>query len=463
MNISFENVDKVSALLTLKLEKADYEEKVEKALKDFRKKANMPGFRPGQVPMGLLKKRFGTEILAEEINKILGHELYKYIREQKINILGEPMANEEKTPAIDFATQEEFTFAFDIALAPEFDAKLTAKDKLNYYTINVDDAMVDQQIQAYCQRGGQYQKVDSYQSNDMVKGLLAQLDKKGNTLEGGIQVENAVMLPNYMKNDDEKAKFDGAKVNDVIVLNPYKAYNGSDVELASLLKISKEEAANMKDNFSFQVTEITRFEAAAVDQALFDQVLGEGVVKNEKDFRERIAEDMKKSFVADSDFKFLQDLRAYLVKRIGELEYPEAMLKRIMKQNNSDKDDAFIEENFKPSLDELTWHLIKEQLSDQFEVKVEQADVLETAKAATRMQFAQYGMTNLPDDVLTNYANEMLKNQKQAEGLVARTVENKIVAKAKETVKLTEKTVSLEEFNKIFEKENSDKKESKKK
>ena len=380
MNISFENVDKVSALLTLKLEKADYEEKVEKALKDFRKKANMPGFRPGQVPMGLLKKRFGTEILAEEINKILGQELYKYIREQKINILGEPMANEEKTPAIDFANQEEFTFAFDIALAPEFDAKLTGKDKLNYYTINVDDAMVDQQIQAYCQRGGQYQKVDSYQSNDMVKGLLAQLDKKGNTLEGGIQVENAVMLPNYMKNDDEKAKFDGAKVNDVIVLNPFKAYNGSDVELASLLKISKEEAADMKDDFSFQVTEITRFEAAAVDQALFDQVLGEGVVKNEKDFRERIAEDMKKSFVADSDFKFLQDLRAYLVKRIGDLEYPEAMLKRIMKQNNTDKDDAYIEENFKPSLDELTWHLIKEQLSDQFEVKVEQADVLETAR-----------------------------------------------------------------------------------
>ena len=461
MNISFENVDKVSALLTMKIEKSDYAEKVEKALKDFRKKANLPGFRPGQVPMGLLKKRFGTEILADEINKILSQELYKYIREQKVNILGEPMANEEKTPAIDFATQEEFTFAFDIALAPEFDAKLSAKDKLNYYTINVDEAMVDQQIQAYCQRGGQYQKVDSYQDNDMVKGLLAQLDKKGNTLEGGIQVENAVMLPNYMKNDDEKAKFEGAKVNDVIVLNPSKAYNGSDVELASLLKISKEEAANVKSDFSFQVTEITRFEPAALDKALFDQVLGEGVVKNEKEFRAHIAEDMKKSFVADSDYKFLQDLRAYLVGRIGELEYPEALLKRIMKQNNADKDDAYIEENFKASLDELTWHLIKEQLSDQFELKVEQADVLETAKAATRMQFAQYGMTNLPDDVLTNYANEMLKNKQQAEGLVARAVENKIVAKAKETVKLTEKAVSLEEFNKLFEKENKEAKETK--
>ena len=457
MNISFENVDKVNALLTLKVEKADYEEKVAKALKDFRKKANLPGFRPGQVPMGLLKKRFGTEILAEEINKLLSQELYKYIREKKINILGEPLANEEKTPAIDFATQEEFTFAFDIALAPEFDAKLTGKDKLNYYTINVDDAMVDQQIQAYCQRGGQYQKVDSYQSNDMVKGLLAQLDAEGNTMEGGIQVEEAVMLPNYMKNDDEKAKFEGAKVNDVIVFNPAKAYNDSDVELASLLKISKEEAAQAKSDFSFQITEITRYEAAPVDQALFDQVLGKDAVKNEEEFRTKIAEDMKQSFVADSDYKFVQDLRAYLVKRIGTVEYPEAMLKRIMKRNNQDKDDEYVEQNFQASLDELTWHLIKEQLSDQFEVKVEQADVLEVAKAATRMQFAQYGMTNLPDDVLTNYANEMLKNQQQAEGLVARTVENKIVAKAKETVKLTRKAVSLDEFNKLFEKGNKKK------
>lgn len=457
MNISFENIDKVSALLTLKVEKADYEEKVEKAMKDFRKKANMPGFRPGQVPMGLLKKRFGTEVLAEEINKILSQELYKYIHEQKVNILGEPMANEEKTPAIDFATQEEFTFAFDIALAPEFDAKLSGKDKLNYYTIKVDDAMVDQQIQAYCQRGGQYQKVDSYQDNDMVKGLLAQLDAEGNTLEGGIQVENAVMLPNYMKNDDEKAKFVGAKVNDVIVLNPAKAYNDSDVELASLLKISKEEAAQVKSDFSFQITEITRFEAAALDQALFDQVLGAGAVTSEEEFRAKIAENMKNSFVADSDYKFLQDLRAYLVNRIGAVEYPEELLKRIMKQNNAEKDDAYLEEQFQSSLDELTWHLIKEQLSDQFELKVEQPDVLETAKVATRMQFAQYGMSNLPDDVITNYANEMLKNQKQAESLVARAGENKIVAKAKETVKLTEKVVSLDEFNKLFEEQNKKK------
>ena len=451
MNISFENVDKVNALLTIKLEKADYEEKVTAALKDFRKKANMPGFRPGQVPMGLLKKRFGTEITAEEVNKILGHEIYKYIHEQNIKILGEPLPDEEKQPEVDFQTMEDFTFVFDVALAPEFDAQLTKKDTVDYYTITVDEDMVEEQIKAYAQRAGQYNKVDAYQPKDMVKGLLAQLDAEGNTLEGGIQVEGAVMLPDYMKNDEEKAKFDNAKVNDVIVFNPAKAYNNSTVELSSLLRITKEEAEEIKADFSFQVEEITRFEAAEINQALFDQILGEGVVKNKDEFAENIRKTMETQFAADSDFKFIQDLRTYLTNRIGEIEYPEAMLKRIMKLNNQGKDDEYIEKNFQPTLKDLTWHLIKEQLSDQLEIKVEQPDVVETAKAAARAQFEQYGMMNVPDDVLTNYANKMLENKEQAEGLVSRAVENKIAQKAKDAVKLNKKSVTLAEFNKLFE------------
>ncbi len=451
MNISFEKVDKVSALLTIKLEKADYEEKVTAALKDFRKKANLPGFRQGQAPMSLLRKRFGTEILAEEVNKMLGRETYNYLREQKINTLGEPLPNEEKTPQIDFQTMEEFTFAFDVALAPEFDAKVSDKDEVDYYTITVEDAMVDQQVQAYAQRAGEYNKVDSYQDKDMVKAILAQLDAEGNTLEGGIQVEGAVMLPDYMKDDAEKAKFAGAKVNDVLVINPAKAYADSAVELSSLLKITKEEAAEMKSDFSCQITEITRFEAAPVNQELFDRILGKDVVKSEEEFRANIAENMSRDFQADSDFKFVQDIRAYLTKRVGEVEYADAILKRLMKLNNPDKDEAAIENDYRASLNELTWHLIKEQLSDQLEVKIEQADVLETAKVATRMQFAQYGMLNVPEDALTNYANEMLKNKQQAEGMVARTVENKIAEKVKGIVKLNNKTVTLEEFNKLFE------------
>lgn len=450
MNISFEKVDNVNALLTLSLVKADYEENVNKALKDFRKKAQMPGFRPGQVPVGLLKKRFGAEITAEEVNKILGKELTQYIREQKINVLGEPLPNEEKTPAIDFDSQEEFTFVFDVALAPEFDAKISDKDELDFYDITVDDAMVDQQVQVYAQRAGQYSKVESYEDRDMVKGILAQLGEDGQPLEGGLQKEGAVMLPNYMKNDEEKAKFNGAKVNDVLVFNPAKAYDNSDVEISSLLGITKEQAAEVKSDFSYQITEITRFVPAEVNQELFDQILGEGKVNSEAEFRANIAESMQRDFAVDSDYKFTLDLRKYLTDRIGALQYPEEMLKRIMKLNNKDKDEDYINRNFQPSLDELTWHLIKEQLCDQLEVKIQQEDVLEAAKTATRMQFAQYGMSNVSEDVITRYANEMLKNEQQAEGLVTRAVERKIVEKAKSVVKLQHKQISMDEFNKML-------------
>lgn len=451
MKITFENVDKVSALLTVNIEKSDYEDKVKKALKDFSHKASLPGFRPGKVPASLIQKRFGTELKAEEINKLLSEEVNKYIRENKVNMLAEPLPNEEKTPAMDFETQDAFTFAFDIALAPEFDAKLTKKDKLTYYDIKVDDALVDQQVQSYCNRGGQHVKAESYEPRDMVKGTLTQLNTKNNTLEGGITVEDAVMLPEYMKNDKEKAKFEGAKLGDVITFNPAKAYD-SATELASLLHISKEEAEGMKSNFNFQISEISRFEPAKLSQELFDQMLGKDVVKSEAEFRQFIANDIKRNFSSEAEYQFMQDVRSYVLGRIGEVEFPEAILKRFMKLRNADKGEEYVEENFKQSLPELLWHLAKEQLCDQLEVKVEHEDVLETAKAFTRLQFAQYGMINLPEESITNYAAEMLKNEQQAQGLVERTVENKLAAKVKETVTLKTKEVTMEEFRKLAEK-----------
>ena len=451
MKITFENVDKVSALLTVNIEKSDYEDKVKKALKDFSHKASLPGFRPGKVPASLIQKRFGTELKAEEINKLLSEEVNKYIRENKVNMLAEPLPNEEKTPAMDFETQDAFTFAFDIALAPEFDAKLTKKDKLTYYDIKVDDALVDQQVQSYCNRGGQHVKAESYEPRDMVKGTLTQLNTKNNTLEGGITVEDAVMLPEYMKNDKEKAKFEGAKLGDVITFNPAKAYDNA-TELASLLHISKEEAEGMKSNFNFQISEISRFEPAKLSQELFDQMLGKEVVKSEAEFRQFIANDIKRNFSSEAEYQFMQDVRSYVLGRIGEVEFPEAILKRFMKLRNADKGEEYVEENFKQSLPELLWHLAKEQLCDQLEVKVEHEDVLETAKAFTRLQFAQYGMINLPEESITNYAAEMLKNEQQAQGLVERTVENKLAAKVKETVTLKTKEVTMEEFRKLAEK-----------
>ena len=451
MNVSLQNIDKVSAELTVKLEKADYQEKVDKELKTLRQKVDMPGFRKCMVPASLVKKMYGKSVIAEVVNKALQEAIYNYIKENKVNMLGEPLPNEEKQQNIDFDTMDEFDFVFDIALAPEFKAEVSAKDKVDYYTIEVSDEMIDNQVKMYTQRTGKYDKVDAYEDNDMLKGLLAQLDEEGNTKEGGIQVEAAVLMPAYMENDDQKAIFANAKVNDVLVFNPNVAYDGHSAELGSLLKIDKEIAKDVKSDFSFQVEEITRFVPGDLTQEIFDQVFGEGNVKTEEEFRAKVKEVIANQFVADSDYKFLIDARKMLTEKVGKLEFPDALLKRIMRLNNPDKEESFVEDNYDKSIEELTWHLIKEQLVKANDIKVEQEDITNMAKEATRAQFAQYGMMSVPEDLLENYAKEMLKKKESVEGLVNRVVETKLASALKSQVTLENKTISAEEFNKMFE------------
>ena len=448
MNISLQNVDSVSAVLTVQIEKADYQEKVEKALKTLRQKVNMPGFRKGMVPAGLIKKQYGVSVLAEEIDKLLQEKVFEYIRENKVNMLGTPLPKENQ---VNFETEENFEFSFDIALAPEFNVELSANDSVDYYDINVTDEMVDQQVKMYTQRTAKYEKVEDYQDNDMLKGLLAELDENGNTKEGGVQVEGAVMMPVYMKNDEQKAIFNGAKTNTVLVFNPSVAFDNNEAELASLLKLKKEEVADHKGNFSFQIEEITRMIPGELTQELFDQVLGEGKAHNEKEFRAQIKETIAKQFEADSDYKFLIDVRTYLTNKIGKLEFPDALLKRIMLDNNKEKGEEFVAENYEKSLEELTWHLIKEKLVAANDIKVEQGDLTNMAKEATRAQFAQYGMINVPEELLENYSKEMLKKQESVEALLNRVVESKLSETLKGQVTLNHKAVSAEEFNQMFQ------------
>ena len=448
MNISLQNVDSVSAVLTVQIEKADYQEKVEKALKTLRQKVNMPGFRKGMVPAGLIKKQYGVSVLAEEIDKLLQEKVFEYIRENKVNMLGTPLPKENQ---VNFETEENFEFSFDIALAPEFNVELSANDSVDYYDINVTDEMVDQQVKMYTQRTAKYEKVEDYQDNDMLKGLLAELDENGNTKEGGVQVEGAVMMPVYMKNDEQKAIFNGAKTNTVLVFNPSVAFDNNEAELASLLKLKKEEVADHKGNFSFQIEEITRMIPGELTQELFDQVLGEGKAHNEEEFRAQIKETIAKQFEADSDYKFLIDVRTYLTNKIGKLEFPDALLKRIMLDNNKEKGEEFVAENYEKSLEELTWHLIKEKLVAANDIKVEQGDLTNMAKEATRAQFAQYGMINVPEELLENYSKEMLKKQESVETLLNRVVESKLSETLKGQVTLNHKAVSAEEFNQMFQ------------
>lgn len=450
MNVSLQNIDKVSALLTVKLEKADYQEQVDKSLKSFRQKAQVPGFRKGMVPASLVKKMYGKSVVAEEVNKLLSEKVYGYIKENELNILGEPMPNEDKQPVVDFDTMDDFEFLFDIALAPEFKAEVSAKDKVDYYTVDVTAEMVDKQVKAYTQRSGRYDQVDVYQENDMLKGLIAELDENGNTKEGGIQLEGSVLMPSYIKNDTQKAIFANAKVNDVLVFNPNTAYDGHDTEIASLLKIEKEAVAEVKADFSFQIAEITRFVEGELNQEIFDQVLGKDVVTTEEEFRAKVKESIAAQFVADSDYKFLIDVRKNLLEKLGKIEFPTALLKRIMLLNNSDKGESFVDENYDNSIEELTWHLAKEQLVKEFDIKVEQNDVLQMAKDATKAQFAQYGMLTVPDDLLDNYAQEMLKKKESIDGLVNRVVDTKLSVTLKGKVTLVNKVVSVEDFSQLF-------------
>ena len=450
MKVSFENQDKVNGLMTIIVEESDYKEKVEKSLKDYRKQANIPGFRKGMAPMGLIKKQYGEYLKLDAINKVVGEELYKYIKDNKINMLGEPLPS-AKQEAQDLEKEPPYTFYFDIAVAPELKVELTSKDKLPYYDIKVDDATVDKQVDIFASRTGQYVKAEEYQKNDMLKGDLRELDEKGNTKEGGITLEAAVMMPEFIKVEDQRKLFDNAKLGDVIVFNPRKAYPDNDSEIAALLKIKREEVAQHEGDFSYQITEISRFEKAEVNQALFDQIYGEGEVKSLEEFRTKIAEGIKEQTVTDCDYKFLLDVRSYLEGKVGKLTFPDEILKRVMLLNNKERGEEFVEKNYEASIQQLTWHLIKEQLVEANKVKIEDKDVREAAKETARIQFAQYGMIQVPEEYVDNYVTEMFKKKENVDAFVDRAVDLKLIEALKKVVTLETKEVTLDEFNKIVE------------
>ena len=452
MNISFEAPDKMNGLMTITLEKEDYQGEVEKTLKDYRKRANIPGFRPGQVPMGMIKRQFGTSVKVDVVNKLLGEKLYGYVQDNKIQMLGEPLPSEQQE-TLNFESDEPLTFKFDIAVAPEFKAELNDKDTVDYYHILVDDKLIDQQVEMYQSRSGQYEKAEQYdaEQRDMLKGDLRELDGDGNVKEDGITIADASLMPQFIKAEDQKKLFDGCKPGDIITWNPRKAYPDNDAEVSSLLKIEKGNVKDHEGDFTFQVLEISRYVKHEVNQELFDQVFGDGVVTDEKAFRQKIADMISQQLQSDSDYKFLLDVRAYMEQKVGKLEFPEAILKRVMLNNNKDKGADFVEKNFEASIKELGWHLIKEQLVAAQNIKVDDEDLKAVAKEVARAQFAQYGMSNIPDEYLENYAQDMLKKKENVNGLVDRAVDVKLTAALKNVVKLNEKDITLEDFQKLVQ------------
>ena len=448
MNITRENIDELNAILKLKVEKADYANGVDEALKDYRKKASIKGFRPGKVPMGMIKKMYGKAILLDEVNKIVSENLTKHLIDEKLNILGEPLPSITSKSDIDLEKNEDFEFAFDIAFAPKFDIKVSKRDKLPFYEIKPTDEMIQQTIDSHTSRYGKNEDTDIVEEKDLVKGKFEQLDQDGNVKEDGVITEDALFAVDKIGEDSIRALVLGAKKDDIIDFDIKKAFTNI-ADLAAMLHIEKEVAEKLEGNFRFTIQSISRHIPAEVNQELFDQVFGKDSVKSEKEFKAKIIEEIKGNFVASSDYKLLLDAKDKLVEKT-KMTLPDAFLKRWLVATNKELTDETVEKDYSAMQSDLTWQLIKNKIIEEQEIKVEETDILDFAKKTVLMQFQQYGLMDFPEDQLEAYAKQMLEKEDERRKMVDRLYEEKLVGYFKETFKLDTKEVTYDEFNDLF-------------
>ncbi|MDR2145611.1 MAG: trigger factor [Tannerella sp.] len=445
MNISLNNNDALSGVLKIDVARNDYDGAVEKSLREIRQKANMPGFRKGMVPMGMVKKLYGTHVLAEELNKLVAKAMTDYIKDNNINLLGEPIPNETEQQKLDLDNGENFEFVFDCAYRPEINVDVSKEDKLTYYKIQVNDDAVDKQIDSYTAAYGSYEKAEQSEEDDMIKGLLVEL-ADGEPNPDGITVENAIVMPKYMKDKTEQQKFIGAGVGEKIIFNPFNAYEGSDIDLASLLKVEQAEAIEIKSDFSFEIQEITRNKKAELNQELFDRIFGEGAVKDETEFREKVKSLLAEQYEPESEYRFIENFRNLLLDKTKNVIFADDILKRWLLTVNENKTPEDVEREYPLVTKDLRYQLAKDKLMTGWGLTVDDNDVKKVAEQAARAQFAQYGMMSVPDNLLTGYVEKMMEKQETVRNLVERAIEEKLAAAAKEKMDVEEREVSFDEF-----------------
>ncbi|MCD6564723.1 MAG: trigger factor [Bacteroidales bacterium] len=450
MNIIKENIDELNAKLKITIKESDYKEKVETVLTDYRRKAKIDGFRPGKVPAGMIRKMYGTAVLVDEVNKILSESISNYIVNEKLNILGEPLPG-EKEQNIDFEKQTEFEFLFDIGLAPEFEVALTKKDKFPYYTIKVDKKLIDSYTENYTRKFGHFKSTDNVEKTEMLKGEIIQIDTNGNIKENGFSNNDATISLELLKDDSVKKKFTNKKTGESIDFDIKKAYP-NNTEIAAILGTEKEKVTDIDPLVRFTIKEISKFENAEINQELFDKAFGKDKIKSEEEFYNRIKEEIQSNLKKESDYRFALDIKEKIIDKLG-LSLPEKFLKRWLLRSNEGKiTPDQIEKEFDKVAEDLKWQLIKDKIIKGQDLKVTEDEVLDYAKVVTLMQFQQYGMANMPDEQLEGFAKEMLKKEEDKRRMYDKLFEDKTIAYIKENVKIDEKMVSTDNFNKLFEK-----------
>jgi trigger factor len=451
MDIIQENTDDLNAVLRVKIEKPDYESRVEEVLQDTRKKARMDGFRPGKVPAGLIRKMYGKSVLLEELNKILSESISKYLQEKKLHILGEPLPVEEDPDSIDWDNDTEFNFRFDLGLAPGIEIAPTKKDKVPYYTIQVEKRMIDDTRANYARKFGSVDPVEFVSGNEILKGDFIQVEASGDEIENGIVAEDSTISMEVVKDDSIKTAFTGRKVGESVVIDVKKALP-NEVELASVLRIDRSMVQEIAPDFRFDIKEISKFTEAEINQELFDRAFGEGKIKSEEEFKKQITKDIEANLKQEGEYRLSLDIRDYFLKKLS-LELPSEFLKKWLMVTNKDSvTEEQLEKEFPAFEKDLKWQLIKDQVMKNHELEIKDEEIMNSARNFTRMQFAQYGLSDVPDEQLDSYAGEMLKRDEEKNKIVDRLKEEKVVETLKELITLDNKKITVDKFNKLYEK-----------
>jgi FKBP-type peptidyl-prolyl cis-transisomerase len=452
MNISQEKTGNVSVKLTVAIEENDYKDKVVKELKEIGKKHAIPGFRQGHVPFGELNRRFGKQVTSDVINNEVYEAVVNYIRDNKLAVLGEPVPVEVKE--LDLKNEKDFTFEYELALVPELNVTLDKEVHLPYYTIAVTDEMIDEQDKHFRERFGAQVPGEEVEPNALVKGSIMELNEDGSvkTSDDAIQMLNGIVAPMYFKDKAEADKFIGKKVNDKVVFNPWKTCEGNPAELSSMLGVDKEKAADVKGDFELAISEIIVLRPAELGQELYDNVLGKDKANNEEEYRAGVKEMIARELARNSEMLFRVDTEKAMLEKYGNMELPAEVLKKWLVRRNEGLTEENINEEYVKMEPGLKWQLIKERLGAICEIKIDEQDLINHAKAIAAMQFAQYGMTNMDDETLADYAKRILADKNYRPRIVEEVGDIKLFDAIKEKVTVDNKEVSLDEFKEIASK-----------
>lgn len=447
MNVTLTKIDNVTAKVTVSIEENDYQDKIKKTLREINMSRPEPGFRAGHVPAAILRKKYGKAVKYDVINKVVADALYDYIKENDVKVLGNPVPVKND----DFNLEDkDFTFDFNVGLAPEIDTHVNKEMHIPYYTIEVTDEMIERQDEMFRRRYGSQVPGDAVEPNALVKGVITELDENGEAKAEGVVVESGIVSPQYFKSEEQRALFMEKHVGDIVKFNPAATCEGNDAELASMLNIDKEQTADHHGDFNFEIKEILVLKPAEDGQEYFDNVFGKDKVHNADEYKENLRTLIAGQLAADSNYRFTIDGKEAITNAIGEIELPDEVLKDYLKTQDEKLTDENIDEEYTKMRPDLVWQLEREAIAKQLDIKVTKEDMLQLAKAVAQNQFAQYGMTAVPDDVLAKYANEMLENERTRDQIANQTVEAALWAKVKEAVTIDGKTLSVEDFNKLF-------------